>query len=92
MTFLISYDLKGQNRNYEAIISKIKTADHWCHYLESTWIIESSRDLSYWTHELTQIVDSDDNFIVIEIKEGSINGWLPKKAWEWIKSNCHGLS
>lgn len=85
-TYLISYDLQ-KNADYTKLYEAIKTADGWWHYLESFWIISSSKTLDYWRDFLRNEINSGDRFIVIEISEGKTDGWLPQDAWDWIKKN-----
>lgn len=87
MILMISYDLKAPGRNYEPLYEVLKTAPVWWHYLESTWILKTSEDVSVWTEKIRAVIDTNDNFIIINITNAPRNGWLPKKAWEWINQN-----
>lgn len=84
---IISYDLKSDSSKYEKLYESIKQAEGWWHYLDSFWIIETKKSVTDWTDILKSKIEPDDNFIVIEVVEGNTNGWLPQKAWDWIKNN-----
>ena len=82
---MISYDLKGAKRNYSELIEAIKLEHKWWHYLESFWLVESSKSVEYWTNKLSKFLDEDDYLLVMKISVEDYNGFLPKKAHEWIE-------
>jgi hypothetical protein len=41
---LISYDIKGEPRNYESVKNLLQEADGYLHCLESTWILCTTHD------------------------------------------------
>ena len=86
-TLIISYDLNNKSKQYESLYEAIKSAKGWWHYLESFWIIITEKDVTEWTNILKTKIEKDDSFIIIDIKGGATNGWLPKSAWDWIKKN-----
>lgn len=85
MIFLVSYDLKAPNRNYDDLYATLKTAKAWWHYLESTWLLYTDDGICEWQKKIKCVIDDNDSFIVIDITKQERNGWLPKKAWEWIR-------
>jgi hypothetical protein len=87
--FLISYRL-NPCKNYDSLFVKLKSFSRWWHYLETTWIVISDNtndDVSTLTNNLTCEIDrSTDNILILEVGDmKSVNGWLPKEAWDWIK-------
>lgn len=85
MIYLISYDLKAPNRNYDDLYAILKTAESWWHYLESTWLIYTSDGIEAWQMRIKSAIDNNDSFIIVDVTKQPCNGWLPKKAWEWIR-------
>lgn len=86
--FLIVYELNSKEKNYAPLFEIIKGFGHWWHYLETAWIIKSDH---LTAHEISEKVrpyidEIADNFVVIEINDSNRQGWLPKKAWEWLNS------
>ena len=55
------------------------------HYLGSTWLVDTSLTAQGIWDRLSPHVDTNDFVLVIGITRDS-QGWLPKDAWEWIKS------
>lgn len=85
MIYSISYDLKRPGQNYNALYEATKGCGDWWHYLESTWLIDTSLTaLSIW-QRLAPRVDQNDRVLVIGVTKDH-QGWLPKESWEWINS------
>lgn len=86
MLILITYDLKQPNRDYESLYEAIKKCSlNWWHYLESTWLIYTNISPDDCVKRLRQTMDDDDFLLVVDITNQKHQGWLPSKAWEWIK-------
>ncbi len=91
MVFLITYDLNKPGQNYNKLYDEIKKAARWWHYLDSTWIIETQISADIWQERLKKhVIDDDDYLLVIQVCD-NYQGWLPEKAWEWLRKlnfNC----
>ena len=87
MLYMISYDLKSPGRDYSSLYETIKSFGTWWHYLESTWIIKTQQTVSQVNELVRQRLDTNDYLIVVDITGKNCNGWLPQKAWDWIKEN-----
>lgn len=86
MLILITYDLKQPNKDYEALYDAIKgCGSNWWHYLESTWLIQTNISPDECAKRLRQAMDDDDFLLVVDITRQQRQGWLPSKAWDWIK-------
>jgi len=85
--FMVTYDLKGASANYSELYEFFKSQQNWWHYLKSTWIIVTELDASELADEILKFTNQEDRFLVTSIShETQTNGWLPKKAWNWIRS------
>lgn len=88
MILLITYDLKIPDRDYSALYEAIKNAGtSWWHYLDSVWIINTSMTVNDCSNLLHTYMDSSDLLLVLDISGKQYQGWLPTKAWEWLKDN-----
>ncbi len=87
MKYLVSYDLKTPGKDYEKLYTVLKSAEGWWHHLESTWILSTNQSLSSWSDKIRNAIDENDSFIIIDITSAANNGWLPQKAWDWLKNN-----
>jgi len=85
MIYLITYDLKKPGKDYETLHETIKTAPSWWHYLESTWIIQTSLSVNEWSDKIRKVIDTNDLFLIVDITKQPRQGWLNKKAWAWIR-------
>lgn len=87
MLLLISYDLKQPDRDYSSLYDTIKNAgSSWWHYLESVWIIKTDMSVDCCSNLLLRNMDTNDLLFVVDITGKKSQGWLPSKAWEWLKS------
>ncbi len=66
------------------IISKSPKIQNWWHYLPGTYLLKSQ-----WTLETIQneIVKKwpQQRFLLMEVNYKNRNGWLPEKAWKWLR-------
>lgn len=87
MLYMISYDLKSPGRDYTSLYESIKSFGIWWHYLGSTWIIKTSQSVSQVSELIRQRLDTNDYLIVVDITGRERDGWLPQKAWDWIREH-----
>ena len=91
MLYLVTYDLVKPKQDYEELYEAIKQcSSQWWHYLDSTWIIVADMEIGPCVDKIRSVMDDDDKLLIVNITEASYNGWLPSKAWEWIKANHKG--
>ncbi|GAC69413.1 hypothetical protein [Gordonia soli] len=84
---LISYDLNKPGQKYDDLYEKIKALGPWWHYLDSTWIVVSSLSPSQALDRLKPALDDSDSVLVVDISGDSYSGWLPQKAWDWLRKH-----
>lgn len=82
----ITYDLHGKEKNYDELIQAIKSEGSWWHYLESFWIIETEKNTEELNNQLIKFLDEDDRLFVFDVASNNYNGFLPQKAYDWIKN------
>jgi len=89
MLLLITYDLKDDSRNYTSLTNAIKNFGiAWWHYLDSVWIVKTrDKDADNCFEALKPHIDGNDRLLICDVTNSDVNGWLPSKAWEWIKKN-----
>lgn len=86
MILIITYDLRGAAGSYEDFFETLKGQGPWAHYLRSTWLIATSKSPSEMFDELRPYVRAGDHLLITPLGKQR-QGWLPKKAWEWIKGH-----
>jgi hypothetical protein len=87
MIYAINYDLKKPGQNYDSLHAAIKNLGAWWHYLGSTWLVDTNVIASAIWQKLEPHVDKNDSVLIIGVTK-DYSGWLPPKAWEWIKERC----
>ena len=86
MLYSINYDLRQPGRDYTNLYNAIKTCGaSWWHYLDSTWLVDTSLNAQSIWDRLAPHVDTNDLMLVVGITRDH-QGWLPQDAWDWIKS------
>lgn len=83
---LITYDLKTPGKDYSSLYNHIKSFGKWWHYLDSTWIVKTEKNVDDITSSTRLMLDSNDYLLVIDITNDKTNGWLPRDAWNWINA------
>ena len=84
MVYVVSYDLRKPGRDYTGLFEEIKRSRAWWHYLESTWLVSTNENANSIYTRLAPHLDENDSIIIIQAGTDR-QGWLPKKAWEWIQ-------
>ena len=84
--YLISYDLRGSGKNYDALYDAIKAYGTWAHINESLWAVVTTKTAVQVRDDLASRVDSNDRLFVI--KSGVEAAWLHSICKsEWLKEN-----
>lgn len=87
MLYLITYEINTA-KDHSALYDAIKSCGAWWHYIDSTWIVKSTKSAKEIQAKLKPHIDDvDDSLLVIKIDPGDRSGWLPQRAWDWIKNN-----
>ena len=82
--FLITFDFKGSADKYSKVFETLKSFGTWWHYMENTWLVMSEKAPSEMNDLMRPHYDKDINVLIIEVGKNR-SGWLPQKAWDWIK-------
>ncbi len=62
----ISYDLSQPGRNYNAVVTKIKTFGGWARVHQSLWYVKSSYSAEQVADALWQVMDKNDSVFVVD--------------------------
>lgn len=87
MIHLISFDPHKVNANdlHEVIANDIPITTWW-HYLGSTYLIKTNSSVK----DIADIIERrwpKQRYLIIRVDAREFNGWLPPKAWDWIRRN-----
>lgn len=85
---IISYDLKNPDRNYEAVISEIKTLGGWAKVNFSVWFVDSKFTASQARDIVWKKMDSNDSLIVIDAVD-NMGAWqnLSAEVSNYVRNN-----
>jgi len=84
--YLVTYNLKSPGKDYSAFFRELKVTGTWCHYIDSTWLIVSTEKPSEAYDRVARHLVKGDRILIIEVTS-NYWGFLPKKAWDWVKRN-----
>lgn len=87
-TLLIAYDLNRSGQNYSDLIAAIKEQGAWWHYLDSTWLVKTSKSHVALRDELRQYIDGNDELLIIDVTSDAA-AWsgFNASASDWLKNN-----
>lgn len=85
---LIGYDVNSQDQEYEGLTEKIKSLGAWWHYLDSTWIVQTSISVVAVRDALKPLLDRNDELLVVDIT-GDAAAWcgFPDRGSDWLKNH-----
>ena len=86
MLYVISYDLNKPGQNYSELFKAIKNLGSWWHYLDSTWLVDTSLTATKMSDILNTKIDQNDSLLIFRLGKDK-NGWLSQKAWNWINQH-----
>ncbi len=70
MIYLITYDLNKPGQEYPRLYDTIKElSSSWWHYLDSTWLIDTSLGATAIRDRVRAVVDQNDSFLVVRFPE-----------------------
>lgn len=86
--FLISYDLKSAEADYEAMYAAIQALGASIRVLDSTWIVDTQQGVgeNEISERLRGIIHPGDRFIVVHI-DNRRQGWLSRNMWTWMQEH-----
>ena len=88
MLVLITYDLKSSEKDYSSLYEAIRNCgSKWWHYMESVWLVRTELSPNECFERLRENFCTEDCCFVVDITQQNRQGWLPSKAWDWIKEN-----
>ena len=85
--FIVSYDLKSPQADYEAMSAAIQGQGAALRILESTWVLDSEHNEDEIAEALRGVIHEGDRFIVTEMRDDRRQGWLAKSMWQWMREH-----
>lgn len=88
MVLLVTYDLHGPERNYQAIDDVLRTASSWMHPAGSVWFLDSEISTATWRDQLKEAGDANDEFFVVRLTRDWASFNLDSIAANWLKDGA----
>jgi len=86
---IITFAHKNTSGDYTPFYDALKSsADRWWHYIDSTWIVETSLSADSYAKLLIPHIFSTDQLLVAKLN-GQYQGWLPEDAWKWLNQRIY---
>lgn len=84
--YIVTYDLRKPDRDYEKLYEAIKSYGTWAHVTESVWAVITARTAPQVRDHLLSFMDSNDRIFVV--KSGVEAAWRnPICKNEWLKEH-----
>ena len=88
-TLMVGYDLNKPDKDYKPLIEAIKKlGTSWWHYLDSTWLVVTTKTTATARDELKKHTDGNDELLVMDVTG---DGWsttgFSKEATEWLQKH-----
>lgn len=70
-------------------LKKDPSVINWWHHITNSYILITQTNVTAESvQKFVKSYFSSSNFVVLEIpRVDDYNGWLPEKAWTWLKNN-----
>lgn len=86
MILIVTYDLKQPTGSYKALFEVLKGQNSWWHYIPSTWLVDADASTPKEFFQLLKPNIFEGDRILVTKFESGYSGWLPGKAWKWMKN------
>jgi hypothetical protein len=84
----VSYDLHNPGKNYEAVITKIKSLGGYAKIHYSYWFLNTSLTATQVADALWAVMDSSDSVYVVDSKNNSARWYnIPPESAAYIRDN-----
>ena len=86
--YLVAYDFPGSSDKYSDLFDELKKSRGWWHYIDSVWLLNTDESADEIYERLERYLDDDINMFITEIGN-DYQGWLPDRAWKWIRKHTN---
>jgi hypothetical protein len=70
MILLVTYDLKGPTGSYTDLFDELKAQQSWCHYMASTWLVQTDLEADALVDKIRPYFKSGDRLLVVPLQPG----------------------
>jgi hypothetical protein len=80
---LVTYEHNTAGKDYSQFFATIKSSGEWWHYLDATWLVDTTMTADALAKALYPFFTKEDRLLVVRITADH-QGWLQQAAWDWI--------
>ncbi len=85
--YVLLFD-RDDETDYKELHNKLVFLDcikNWFHYIKSSYLLISEKSTANALDKDISSIFIEKNYLLISINLKDSQGWLPSKAWDWIK-------
>ena len=86
--YLVAYDFRGSSDNYSDLFDELQKSPGWWHWIDAVWLLSTDESADEIFERLEPSLDDDISWFITEIGSDR-QGWLPKRAWKWIRKHAN---
>lgn len=86
--YLVAYDLPGSSDEYSDLFDELRKSPRWWHYIDAVWLLSTDETANEIYARLEPHLYEEINLFITEIGNDR-QGWLPRKAWKWIRKHAN---
>ena len=86
--YLVAYDFPGPSEKYSELFNELKNSRRWWHYIDAVWLLSTDESADEIFERLEPSLDDDISLFITEIGNDR-QGWLPERAWKWIRKHAN---
>lgn len=86
MVYIVTYDLRKQERNYDELTKGLQSFGTWWHQTGSVWLIVTVKSSAEIRDYLRQFIDGDDQLFVGQLQKNWAAVGFTKEEYDWLKS------
>lgn len=89
----VSYDLNAPDKNYERVISKIKTLGAWAKIHKSFWYLDTQISAQKIAEAVWSVMDANDSLYVVDASTNTAYWYnIPADSSKFIQERWHRLA
>lgn len=88
-TYIVTYDLKNPENNYETLIKKIRSYKSWARLGDSAYVISTKQSVVSIRNKLLDVLFNNDKLFVGKVNAPAAWYGLSEEVSDWLKNNLN---
>lgn len=86
-TYIVTYDLKNPENNYEDLIKKIRSYKSWARLGDSSYVISTKQSVISIRNKLSDVLYNNDKLFVGKVNAPAAWYGLSEEVSDWLKNH-----